>query len=351
MSFWLIFFILSILVQTWAVERNCDSSDGYIRDHQDNVTDNCDYACGWAQCGDVCINAYSGSWCYCGEEKLRLQLYSGYDYCCVDHSPGNSLTQCIVSKNGWGNGFCRHGRVVSMGDTCNNHFFNDYETSSVVGRWSHYRCGDHQCVLAKFMCRGYPQCPDSRDVSECNEDLKCRLIPDISHNRSVLVSELSGGHQYCDYDAYRNDGAYDTITREDETDLNILSRKMQINYTSITECKSTPLNLPGLMCGENCLWFRSWCVKSIGGGTCGKYNFTSENKQLCANTTFWAGRTCDDFYNTGRKAAVGRRCTGANQHCIYPWYTSSITNYVVNYCQAQVQVPNPLSQQAPNPDP
>ena len=279
MSSRILYLSFLIFVPMWAAGRDCDASDGYIRDHRDNVTDNCDYECGWMQCGDVCINARVGYWCFCGENRLRI--FNGYDYCCVDRSSDNK-THCSVDS--YGNGHCPQGRVVNKADTCNNHCFNDYETSAVVGWESHYRCGDNQCMWVQEICGGYPQCPDSRDVSECNEDLKCRLIPDISHNRSVLVSELSGGHQYCDYDAYRNDGAYDTITREDETDLNILSRKMQINYTSITECKSTPLNLPGLMCGENCLWFRSWCVKSIGGGTCGKYNFTSENKLLCSKT-------------------------------------------------------------------
>ena len=35
------------------------------------------------------------------------------------------------------------------------------------------------------------------------------------------------------------------------------------------------------------------------------------------------------FGESGEKAAVGRRCTGAVQHCIFPWYTSSIYSYEV----------------------
>ena len=72
------------------------------------------------------------------------------------------------------------------------------------------------------------QCPDSRDVSECNEDLRCGLGPNFSHSKGALVSDLSGQHHYCDYNIYHNDGRYDTITREDETDLNIISRKVEI---------------------------------------------------------------------------------------------------------------------------
>ena len=321
----ILFLSLLLFVSTWAAGRNCDDSDGYIRDHQDNVTDNCDYECGWWQCGDVCINVVGGARCYCGEEGERL--FSGYDYCCMDHSPKNR-TQCSVDLNG--HGHCPQGIVVSKEDTCNNHCFNDYETSASVGYRSRYRCGDSQCVRAQTMCQGYPQCPDSRDVSKCDANLRCRLSPAYSHSKGVLVSDLSGGHHYCDYDNFHNDGQYDTITREDETDLNILSRKVQINFTSITECNTAgQFNQPGLMCGELCIKHRYWCLED-NPSSCGKYNFSTNNKQLCANTTFWAGNSCNRFYNSGRKGAVGRRCTGAAQHCSYPWYTSSIYNYEVS---------------------
>ena len=306
--------------------RDCDSSDGYIRDNWDNVTDNCDQECGWMQCGDVCINVWAGSLCTCGEEKL----YPGGEahYCCVNHSPDNK-TQCSVDRHGWGR--CPQGRRVSKWDTCNNHCFNDYESSAALGQMSHYRCGDRHCVKAQFMCRGYPRCPDSRDVSECNEDLKCVMVPNSSHRKGILVSDLSGGHYYCDYADYRNSGQYDTITREDEMDLDILSRQVKINYTSITECNTagSRSNQPGLMCGDRCMVHRFWCQEHVTT-SCGKYNFSMNNKHLCANTTFWAGKTCDKFYTGGDKSGLGRRCTGAIQHCSYPWYTSSIFTYEVS---------------------
>ena len=213
-------------------------------------------------------------------------------------------------------------------DTCNGQCFNDYEISAVVGWKSRYRCGDHQCVLALGMCLGFPLCPDSRDVSECNEDLRCSLTPYFSHSKGALVSDLSGGHYYCDYDATRNNGQYDTITRQDESDLNILTKKVQINYTSITEC-NTVFNEPGLMCGELCVQQGLWC-QEVAGISCGKYNFSTSNKQLCANTTFWSMKTCNHFATDGRKSALGRRCTGAAQHCSYPWYTSNIIVYEVS---------------------
>ena len=57
MSWRTLIFLLLIYSPAWAAARECADSDGYIRDHRDNVTDNCDQGCGWRQCGDVCINA------------------------------------------------------------------------------------------------------------------------------------------------------------------------------------------------------------------------------------------------------------------------------------------------------
>ena len=85
-------------------------------------------------------------------------------------------------------------------------------------------------------------------------------------------------------------------------------------------------NVPGLMCGEVCTEHYTWCLE-FTGYSCG--NFSTNNKQLCANTTFWEEKTCDLFYTTGERAAVGRRCTGATQQCSYPWYTSGIIIYEV----------------------
>ena len=60
MSSRIILFNLLIFGHTLVVGRDCDSSDGHIRDHRDNMTDNCDQECGWMQCGDVCIHAWTG---------------------------------------------------------------------------------------------------------------------------------------------------------------------------------------------------------------------------------------------------------------------------------------------------
>ena len=166
-------FLFSLLtfVPAWAAGKDCGLSDGYIRGQMDNVTDNCDQECGWLQCGDVCINAVAGELCLCGGEPERVILYEGENYCCVDNFYDNT-THCHFKIDGY---YCPQGRVVSKEDTCNNHCYNDYETSAAVGSQSWYRCSDHKCVPTELMCQGYPLCPDSRDVSECDEDLKGSL--------------------------------------------------------------------------------------------------------------------------------------------------------------------------------
>ena len=129
----ILLFSLLIFVLTWAAGRNCEHSDGYIRNHWDNLTDNCDHECG--------INVRAGALCLCaglhGAEQ-RLEIYNGPNYCCMDPSPDNR-TQCFVDMNNYGQ--CWDGRVKSRKDTCNHHCHNDYEASASVGIRSYYRCG------------------------------------------------------------------------------------------------------------------------------------------------------------------------------------------------------------------
>ena len=68
---------LLICLPMLTVERDCETSDGYIRNHRENVTDNCDHECGWMQCGDVCMKAAAGSLCYCGEKTLDIYRQQG----------------------------------------------------------------------------------------------------------------------------------------------------------------------------------------------------------------------------------------------------------------------------------
>ena len=145
------------------------------------------------------------------------------------------------------------------------------------------------------------------------------------------MSSLSDKHFYYNYEQVRNNGEYDTITRVDETDLDIRNQKVSINFTSLTECNSTSLRGPGLMCGDLCWRNAVWCRgdRSISCDVPGG-KFTTDNKALCGNTTLWQNTTCDNFYPDGDKAALGLRCSGGVQHCAYPWYLSGNYYYEVS---------------------
>ena len=130
-----IFLILSIV---GSEAKNCSASDGYIKDHRDNVTDVCDYECGYAQCADHCINYYDGAQCFCSENRTLLNLDQ---YCCPDSLPENS-TKC--TKDGF-NAICKYGTILDRTSSCKfttsisvikstqNHCYNDYKSSEVVG--------------------------------------------------------------------------------------------------------------------------------------------------------------------------------------------------------------------------
>ena len=80
---------------------------------------------------------------------------------------------------------------------------------------------------------------------------------------------------------------------------------------------------------QNYIWCREDKSASCdgNGGT-----FATNNQGLCSNTTFWnANKTCEVFYNGGLKAALGKRCSGGAQQCIYPWYLSSNYFYEVSF--------------------
>ncbi len=289
-----------------------------------DIVDDCDHYA-WqipqTRCGDICTAINRN--CNCGGE--RLATYSGPSHCCVAQSPVISQ-QC--GKDRYGRGICQRGTVLNKTQTCNGHCFNDYSASEKIGYDSQFRCGDH-CVPVWRMCRGYSQCEDGSDVTACDDSLTC--VPYRGNrDRRQLVSSLSDQHFYCDYGDLRNNGEYDTITRVDETVLDIRNQKVRINLTSITECPYNGVK-PGLKCGDTCWPNYNWCrgdysaICDVLGG-----NFTTDNKALCGNTSLWQNTTCDRFYDDGDKGALGLRCSGGLQHCAYPWYLSGNYFYEVS---------------------
>ena len=145
-----------------------------------------------------------------------------------------------------------------------------------------------------------------------------------------LESDLSDEHFYCSYGDNQNNGQYDVITREDEDDLDIRKQKVKIDYSSLIECYNNGL-YPGLNCAqEACVQNYIWCREDKSASCDGNGGtFATNNQGLCSNTTFWQNKTCERFYDDGDKAALGERCSGGAQQCIYPWYLSSNYYYEV----------------------
>ena len=289
--------------------------------------DNCDYNfASRTSCGDACIDQLGN--CYCGDYTLS-PFWDNY-YCCVDNSPANGH-QCYVDRKG--HGHCTHGTVLSKTMPCSGHCFNDYSASEKIGHDSQFHCGNH-CVPAWSLCRGYSQCEDRSDVAACDENLTCvanRGDKDTRHMKSGLLSDY---HFYCDDGQRRNDGQYDTITREDETDIR--REKVRIDYTSLDQCMDDRVSPgPGLWCGDQCFPNPAWC--RVDGLSCDfpVGNFSTNNKRLCGNTTFWVKHTCDGFYPDGDKAALGQRCSGESQHCLLTWYLSN--NFYYEVCEQLIR--------------
>ena len=298
-----------------------------------DIVDNCDYDEAYSACGDVCVFQTRG--CYCGIQSGGEEIHtSGPNYCCVDTYP----TGCfILSSNYWGS--CPEGRVLSKTETCNGFCFNDFNASKVLGPDSRLNCGD-QCVPSKNICQGYSLCKEYTDVGSCNSELKCVVNLGFSV-KSNLVTDLTDNHYFCDYQNNHNDGEFSTITREDETNLDILTKKANIDYGSISECTILTYTEPGLMCGKLCFGLLDWCtenfIESCSNGTSG-VAFSTNNPELCANTTFWRDKVCEVFYVDGSKYALGERCSGGIQHCTFPWYLSSNEYYEVKHAYKNVNL-------------
>ena len=299
-----------------------------------DILDDCNYQDGFSLCGDVCISDKYGTVCFCGEKEERLELWYKPKYCCVQQRDDNS-TQCTIDDHGWGH--CPQGRILNKTEICNGQCFNDYEASYSLGPDSQYKCRGH-CVPVWKMCRGYSECEDFSDVTVCNDDLTC-VSRRGEQGQGEVESVLSDQHRFCIYENYHNDGDYNTITREDETNLDIRTHRVTVDYNSLTECNSnssgtSPVN-NGLECrgqtGLECLTNFIWCREEYRY-SCGNtgHKFNSDNRGLCSNTTFWRNKTCDLFYfDEMGKASLGKRCSGGMQHCINPWYFSGNFYYEV----------------------
>ena len=301
---------------------------GWVAAGSGDIVDHCNYTASSSQtrCGDVCI-AFNVS-CICGGEQERLFTNNGPKHCCVDDSP----EQCNIESDGEGN--CPNGRVLNKTQTCNDQCFNDYKASEVIGFDSQFRCGNTACVPVWLMCRGYSMCEDKSDVRACDEKLTCVVDRGPSDKRNMEAG-ISSNHFYCDYEKYKNDGIYNTITRKDEDRLDIGEQKVNIDFSSLViECPDRHGDT-WFKCGGDCRPNYAWCRKDVSHecnatGIHGSQPFTTNNRALCSNATVWINKTCELFNENRELASEGRRCTGEAQQCYFPWYLTASDYYEVS---------------------
>ena len=251
--------------------------------------------------------------------------YDSY-HCCL---PSSQTGQCY--KDGYGHGVCPEGLKFSKSKPCNesgkcyNQYTEEVNKTSISDR-SRYHCSNAQCLPAESLCGGYTLCEDKLDLEACSPKLKC-VYSKYGYNVKTLNTTLVQGHSYCSYGTDHNNGRYDTITREDEEDLDIFSiSTATLDYTNITKC-TTKSGRPGVRCGKKCIWNYGWCKRRTADECEDEgQSFTTRNPKLCGNTTFWNEISCN-LYSDGEISAFGLRCTGKLQHCYYPWYVTSNKYY------------------------
>ena len=287
------------------------------------------------QCGDVCTGVRK--LCYCGYDHFHV--YVDEKHCCLSSMSNDA--QCYL--DGDGHGHCSSGSPVPLNQTCNGKCYNDYNQrdTTKLGPVSNFRCnsGD-QCVPAMDICQGYSLCEDKSDVTACNANLTCSRSLDNRRGfkKYALSAEIAPEHHYCRYHFTDNDGLYDSIGREDETNLNVFIKvkhlhyqhyqHLHINYSQLVDCSSEDGKV-GILCGDTCVLNHHWCrhetVFSCGSG---EDTFSTWDSSLCGNGTFWRNKSCFQHFSGGNEVATfGLRCFGSKQHCYNPWYLTQVDYY------------------------
>ena len=293
-----------------------------------SIVDDCDYANYEQLCGDVCIGV--GASCTCGDGGNSN--VAEFKYCCLDHNktPGK---QCEVDAEG--NGYCYSGISKKMKHPCNNKCYNDYSVNNTsIGHYARFKCKTNDaCVEVQNICHGVAQCPDKSDVDVCNSKIKCLNFRTGGFTKYDIQSTLINEHFECGYHDFDNDGRYDTLTRRDETNLNIVTQTGHINYTTLQNCTAhLDFRFPGLTCDDHggCTPNFAWCRNDLKG-SCDHHSFSVYDKTLCGNSTFWRTQDCN-HYADNLVLSIGQRCTGSQQHCYHPWYLTVNFYYEVFLC-------------------
>ena len=189
---------------------------------------------------------------------------------------------------------------------------NSYQDSLYIGLYSHYTCPNTCVSVGEDMCQGVKWCWE--DYEECGPHLRCH------YQKHSLNSSLSPNHNYCG-DGSRTSGEYDILDRSDETEAKSVEGTSYDIDTDLFPACNDKWKDPGVMCETRCLASRNWCDVLWITEMC--YGVSMIDKRLCGNPLVFAGISCtahSPIY--GGIGVYGKRCTGTNQKCIVPWYTT-----------------------------
>ena len=236
--------------------------------------------------------------CKCGDDTLSYEDYKeNWKRCCP--APGG---ECEVDDDG--DGVCNKGVVI---DRSRNQRCNDY---------THFYC-DNKTVNKYNICHGSGLCQDGTDLEQCSTlscgsgQTSCEDGQDVS----------STAHRECYLTRKGNDGEFDCLNRRDEKVV-IQETSVKIDFKELKKCEYR-FGYDTLLCGSDCRWNFGWCrseYKQSCETNTSSYNTVSQ--EICSNATIWRNISCDVSDHT-----KGVRCSGYNQQCIFPHYTTTETNF------------------------
>ena len=116
-----------------------------------------------------------------------------------------------------------------------------------------------------------------------------------------------------------NDRVFNTFDRSDETLLMFDGSALDIKTNQFPPCNTTDrYQNPGMKCVGKCLESYKWCSDEYLE-TC-EQNISTRDWRLCENELIFTNTSCNLYGSDGQLRAYGRRCSGYNKECYFPWY-------------------------------
>ena len=278
-----------------------------------------------SKCGVTCIVNNGGS-CSCGNDTFSPQ--NSKEQCCIPSHETCNLTLWMPDGTPM-QAVCIQGVKIPMSSQCDNsarslQCYNSYQDSQEISLESYFTCPDTCVSVINEMCRGVNWC--STDVQECGPQLRCYESIRSDWQRKPLLSNLNELHHYCLDKKNDNNQVFDSLDRSDELNI-VLSEgtSYDIDDTEFQTCQEGEVNV-GLTCGSECLSKKIWCTgQDSYTFSCGPKNISWSDKRLCGNPLVFSKVSCLYYdYNVVSRdydTFYGRRCSGTNKKCYYPWYT------------------------------